>query len=695
MPQSAFAILLLAVLPAMALGAAPTRSSGGQLLSAPTAEEHSAWLSAMRAWRDGSSRNRSLYGDRRMAWAQRSFVEALVIVQDRTLYDPAAGRYTVDRYLADVKRRYGGVDCVILWHTYPNIGIDDRNQHDHLRDMPGGIPGLRRMVAGFHRRGVRVLFPIIPWDAGTRAEDTPLATAMARDMAAIGADGLFGDTLNGIPRDFAVASPSLALEPELNLGSDDMLRWNAMSWGQFWDEPFAPGISAYRWLEPRHMVHVTSRWAQDRSGDLQRAFLNGTGYESWENVWGLWNGITSRDAASLRRIAAIERRFAPLLGSGDWEPYAATERPGVFASRFSAGGQALWTLVNRNGQPVSGGVLRVAFTAGTRYFDLWHGRELAARPRNGMVSLRIGMAANGFGAVLAATGAPPTNLSGFLKSMAAMPRGTSAPWRPLPQRLAPIAGTRRYSSAPAGMIAIPGGAFAFRVSGVEIEGDDAHGVDVQYPWEDSPRRSHERVMDVPAFYIDRTPVTNSQFRRFLLATRYRPRDSHNFLRNWSGGAFPRGWDEKPVTWVSLEDARAYAAWAGKRLPHEWEWQYAAQGTDGRAYPWGPTWDASAVPPPDTGRTMRQPDDVGRYPNGASPFGALDMVGSVWQWTEEVVDGHTRAAILRGGTMYRPGGSDWYFPPANRLDQHGKYLLMAPSKDRSGAIGFRCAADAAP
>ena len=68
-------------------------------------------------------------------------------------------------------------------------------------------------------------------------------------------------------------------------------------------------------------------------------------------------------------------------------------------------------------------------------------------------------------------------------------------------------------------------------------------------------------------------------------------DDLNFLRDWKNGAYPEGWANKPVTWVSLEDARAYAAWAGKRLPHEWEWQYAAQGDDGRIYPWGNTWEA--------------------------------------------------------------------------------------------------------
>jgi gamma-glutamyl hercynylcysteine S-oxide synthase len=193
--------------------------------------------------------------------------------------------------------------------------------------------------------------------------------------------------------------------------------------------------------------------------------------------------------------------------------------------------------------------------------------------------------------------------------------------------------------------------------------------------------------------LDRTLVTNAEFANFMSASAYHPKDDHNFLRDWNNGHYPQGWENKPVTWVSIEDARAYATWAGKRLPHEWEWQYAAQSADSRTYPWGNDWNEKAVARPDHGRTMSPLANVAAFPAGASPFGVLDLTGTVSQWTDEFRDDHTRAAIVRGGAAYRPFGSIWYFPQSYRLDEHQKYLLMSPGRDRSGTIGFRCVVDA--
>jgi gamma-glutamyl hercynylcysteine S-oxide synthase len=619
-----------------------------------------------------------------------------------------AGKYTVDRYLDDLNARYGGIDSVLIWPVYPNIGIDNRNQHDLLRDMPGGLPGLRQMVADFHRRGVCVLFPVMPWDVGTRSEGVPLQVAAARDMKAIGADGINGDTMGGMGREFRTASDAtghpLVLEPENPLSDDGMLAWNNMSWG-YWQYQPIPVVGKYKWIEPRHMVNVCERWAQDRTDGLQSAFFNGAGYETWENVWGIWNQLTPRDAEIVRCMAAIEREFADLLVSPRWQPHYAVLQvsAGIYTSHFPGKDRALWLLVNRADKDVDGEQLRVPSSPSMQFFDLWHGAKLTPQP-GPIAALRFPIEKHGFGAVLAVDDAqlslPQRNhLHEFVHNTAVRAvkvhlSELSAQWKCLPQKIVDIPRTAPAREAPKGMVLVRGGKFQFRVSGVEIEGGDGPGVDFQYPWEDLPRRHHDKEIELQAFYIDKYPVTNAQFQRFLDAAGYRPKDDHNFLKNWSHGTFPAGWDRKPVTWVSLADARAYAAWAGKRLPHEWEWQYAAQGAEGRLCPWGNDPDPTALPGLESGRELRPPTDVDAYPKGASPWGVVDLVGNVWQWTDEYVDEHTRAAVVRGGSYYRPSGSMWYFPQNRRLDQHGKYLLISPSKDRSPVLGFRCVVDAA-
>lgn len=638
-----------------------------------------------------------------LQWAQRNFVHAQMMVEDRYFYDPVAGKYTVDRYLDDLEARFGGIDSVLIWFVYPNIGIDDRNKTDLAHDLPGGLEGLKGAVDDFHRRGVRVFLPTMPWDHGTREPEQSDWQAIAALVKAVGADGINGDTYNGVPRAFFDACDALGcpvvLQPESTISSEEQLIWNVQSWGKKAPNEVIPPVAKWKWLEPRHMINYENRWGRERNHDLQYIFFNGIGYNAWENIWGIWNQFTPRDAEALRRIASIERQFATAMVSLDWRPYERTLQAGVFASRFPTDAFTLWTLVNRNEYAVTGEQIALPYRDGTQYYDAWHGVPLQPRLDGDRAVFDFALEGRGFGALLAlAPGAALDGLDAFLarmRELSSVPlQSLSVQWRSLPQQLVPIEPTRRVAEAPPGMLAIPAGSFDFVVGGVEIEGQTWEGNDVQYPWEDSARRHHRHRLQMHAFFIDRTPVTNAQFREFLDASGWRPRDPHNFLRHWVDGAPPPGWDNKPVTWVAIEDARAYAAWAGKRLPHEWEWQVAAQGHDGRRYPWGNDWDASMVPAVNRGRTLTAPADADAHPAAASPFGVLDLVGNVWQWTDEYTDEHTRAAILRGGSSYQPQTSHWYFPQAYRLDQHGKYLLMAPCKDRSGTVGFRCVVDSA-
>jgi serine/threonine-protein kinase len=222
----------------------------------------------------------------------------------------------------------------------------------------------------------------------------------------------------------------------------------------------------------------------------------------------------------------------------------------------------------------------------------------------------------------------------------------------------------------------------------------------------------ERTVVLPAFYIDRTEVTNGQWARFMDAGGYRdPRfwttagwawrraNRISAPRWWGSGRFDSGPDHPchPVVGVSWYEADAYARWAGERLPTSLEWEKASRGTDGRKYPWGSA-------DPDSGGTHRAnhrgTEDgwafnapVGSFPAGVSPYGAYDMAGNVWEWCAEPVPPGVAPEPSRNvdGTLYAQRlpfrGGSW----RNSVD-----ALRCDSRDtdepgtRHPNAGFRCA-----
>lgn len=679
-----------------------------ELFAGPaTSENQELWISKMKKWRVEEKNKLNYkgveYSRPEFGWIKQTFIYAQMMAHDRYIYDPTAGKYTVDRYVNDVIKRYGGLDAVLIWPTYPNIGIDNRNQYDLVADMPGGFKAIKQMIIDFKKRGVRVFFPIMIWDHGTRKIAMEMPVGLMKEMKLLGADGMNGDTMWGVTEDFRNAYDSLgypiALQPEVAIKDLKMVEWNTMSWGYYWDYTYVPGISIYKWLEPRHQVQVTNRWAIDKTDDLQYAFFNGIGYNAWENIWGIWNQIPDRYEEAIRRIASIYREFPDIWSTADWEPYFPTLQKGIFSSKFSGSGQTIYTLVNRDSVDTHGRQLQLPYEEHMLYYDVWNGTALTASKKNDSIYLSIPIESRGFGAILGIKATvPDTSFNRFLHKMHSISRlplkSFSTAWKPLPQQIVPIKRTRPAQNVPEGMVLIPSiRNYTFESKGVMIEGDALPtAVGVQHPWEEHPGRYQKKTMEIASFYIDKYPVTNQQFKKFMDVTKYQPKDRHNFLKDWNNNIYPKGWDKKPVTWISIEDARAFAAWAGKRLPHEWEWQYAAQGKTGSRFPWGNTFDSTRLPSIDTSREMREPTDVNAFPQGGSSFGLIDMVGNVWQWTDEYIDAHTRSAILKGGGYYRSTTSKWYFPRIYELNEYGKYLLMSPSIDRSATIGFRCAMD---
>jgi formylglycine-generating enzyme required for sulfatase activity len=244
------------------------------------------------------------------------------------------------------------------------------------------------------------------------------------------------------------------------------------------------------------------------------------------------------------------------------------------------------------------------------------------------------------------------------------------PWLISSKRRTPAA-----RNAPSDMVIVPGN----RIS-MNLTPNDNF---IPYPEYDSSG------VDVDTFFIDRYPVTNQQYFRFVTESGYFPGDTVNYLKHWVNGVYRQGQERYPVVWVSLEDARAYADWAGKRLPVEAEWQLAAQGSDGRLWPWGDEFHGTKC-----NNSFDRPTPVDAFSKGESLYGAADLVGNVWQLTDDVYfNGSYYFVIIRGGSHYRPDSSWWYVQGGPQpLDKTQMLQLVSPGFDRSSTVGFRCVKD---
>jgi formylglycine-generating enzyme required for sulfatase activity len=182
-----------------------------------------------------------------------------------------------------------------------------------------------------------------------------------------------------------------------------------------------------------------------------------------------------------------------------------------------------------------------------------------------------------------------------------------------------------------------------------------------------------RKVWVDAFFIDKYEVTNREYEKFVKATGHYPPTT------WKDGKVPPGMEDHPVANVSLEDALAYAEWAGKRLPTEEEWEKAARGVDGRVYPWGDEWREGAA-----NIYSASTSPVGSFQEDKSPYGCYDMAGNLSEWTSSRWTPTDENRVLKGGNWY-DNCIPYYARPSYRFyDYHPGYISIG--------IGFRCAKD---
>ncbi|TVR52246.1 MAG: hypothetical protein EA425_05350 [Puniceicoccaceae bacterium] len=667
------------------------------------------WRSELRAWAD--SRRAELgpvrYDPAAQAWASRCYAQGFVMLWDHELIDHHDGSWKVDRLLDRAERDFGGYDLVVLWNNYPLSGVDARHQLAYFDLLPGGRAGLREAVERFHARGVRVLVDHKPWVPGLPEGCASVEDAFVDLVAECGLDGIYLDCSDG-PADAFREALATRAGPERIFISEAPARLEPFgheigSWQQFTDDSAVPGTYRNRWLDRRHLVYESRRYFHDPMRELQRAWMNGGGFVVWENVFGYWAAYSARSKSWMRLLFPALRHFSDWFIEGEWEPHlGGGSAPGVTVSRWTLAGVPLHTVANRRGHALDKTIATIPGEPGHRWVDVISGRELEVlEAKEGTVRLGGRLERDGCAGLLPLPEGPADPaLEAFLQAQ--RERCARGDWAPpawegehrrteLPHILRQVSPTPRVAQVPPGMLPVPDfeGWMTTRYRMREC-GYIAGVVDEKHVYDAFEKTCPcSRPVRIRRVALDVYPVTNDDFAAFLGATGYQPRDPRQFLAHWTEGRPPAGLGRHPVVYVSLGDARAYARWAGKRLPREEEWQQAALGPGGAPWPWGEDFDPARCR---HGASGTAPVDA--HPAGISAAGFHDCSGNVWEMTEsERTDDHTRYQILKGGCWHHVEGSHWLFDTGARpADWGAKHILLCDAWDRCATVGFRCAVD---
>jgi formylglycine-generating enzyme required for sulfatase activity len=689
-----------------------------------------------------------------LGWMRNTWIMLLQFAWDKKYYDYAEKKYNFYQSFHEYDALTGGYDIFTIWPTWPRLGLDQRNQWDMYRDLPGGLNELQRQAAFLHKKGKKFFISYNPWDESTRKEDQFIG--MEELLRQTGADGVVLDTRGESSRELQATADRV--KPGIIMYSEGMAVPKDMPGivsGRVHDALVQPPpLNLNKFIKPDFAIFRVLQLADDRlHREIAIAFFNGYGVEINTMRPGRPTWI-NEEFAYLGRTTKLLRDNHSVFHNDRWIPLIPTFTDSVYVNRWQNDNKTLFTIFSLKPEGFDGLLFELTGYSGAssatlpgktfHVVDLWNHREIdtivqgekilipvMTEPfsREWLGTRREGTAgciavfpeilkirdtgdtlsfSAGKGTRIVLTGENPDYRT---KSYTFSSMGNEIPYWDyfseqtekiviqlfdsteliderviVPVHNQPLLISRRgmtstLPAAPSGMVEIPAGTFLFYT-----KRDDKS----LEPFIPLPDHSDTVEMNMPRFYMDQYPVTNQQFRFFLKKTFYVPRDTSNFLKHWVNSVPPEGQADFPVVYINIEDAKAYARWAEKRLPTETEWQYAAQGTDMRKYPWGDNADSTRC-----NYNLNHPTPVDAFPSGASPFGVMDMVGNVWQMTGDVYDnGCYYFNIIRGGSYYHPASSIWYVLGGPLPADHPEMLLlMAPGLDRNATVGFRCVKDA--
>lgn len=677
-----------------------------------------------------------------LQWVRHAYLMLLQFAWDHNYYDPYEGGYRYYEKFGQYDHWLGGFDIYTIWPTWPRLGMDQRNQWDMYRDLPGGIAALRKQADFLHAQDKKYFISYNPWDESTRKEDHLIG--MEELLREIDADGVCLDTRGA--SSYELQATADKVKPGIIMYSEGMAIPRDMPGivsGRVHDALYMPPLNMNKFIKPDFAIFRVLQLAE---GPLHReiavSFFNGYGVEINTMRPGRPEWI-EEEMKYLGRTTKILRENTNAFLDMQWTPLVASLKDSIWVNQFNDGNKTIYTVYCLVPEGYHGPLIPQSIPEGYHAYSLWNHEDIQSVTMNDIAYLPVDV--EGFSQSWL-----NSRKEGNVECVAILPqllkvevmedtlivetsKGDNiriyagdatyeSEYRDLPvasyrlslynlfgrheqkfvvqllgngnlldeRSVITSLGTPRLISIPAlselspdcpkGMTTIPAGYYNFYTK------RDSTTLEPFMPY---PDHSDTTRVYMKKFYMDIYPVTNKEFYQFIKKSGYQPEDTSQFLHHWKDGKPPEEIENHPVVYVSLADARVYAAWAGKRLPTEMEWQYAAQGTDMRKYPWGNEMDSTKCNYK-TGRTS----PVNSYPMGASPYGVQDMVGNVWQLIDQVYDdGVYYFGLIRGGSYYFPTASIWYVTGGPLPVDHPEVLLMvSPSLDRCATIGFRCVKD---
>jgi hypothetical protein len=328
---------------------------------------------------------------------RQRFVSHFTFVYGKDIYDTANNRFRIDEFLDEGNLNFGGYDYILLWHDYPRMGIDDRDQFDMYEDLPGGLEGLKQMVDRAHARGVQVFIPYKPWDIMKGRKDRFLQEA--RIAGAIGSDGVFLDTMDESDLAFRVALD--AVNPDNVFVSEGRPNLKAAqlvtgSWNQSGDATNRmPNIDLFHYVLPEHNVHNINRSARKRDELVLNALFNGVGLIVWEDIFGEINRYSWNERILINRYNRIIHENRDAYLTTEPVPLVATLRSDLFVNAFPIAEKCVYPMFQLNRDKgsrldprrVVSQFMEVEYPATWHYVDVWNHQPIGTEMKNGKIRL--------------------------------------------------------------------------------------------------------------------------------------------------------------------------------------------------------------------------------------------------------------------------------------------------------------------